>query len=257
MTITIAVANQKGGCAKTTTAVNLAAALAELKQRVLLIDLDPQANASHWLGAASDESGVFQLLTTKVAASALVVQTSTEGLSLLTGSRSLASIEKSLASELAAETLLKRRLASLKGSAFDYVLIDTPPTLGLMTVNALCAAQQVLIPVTTHVMTLSGVAQLMQTFDDVKEVLNPELSLLGLLPCRVDQRTRHSKDIVDALIERFGQQVLVARIRENIRLAEAPSFRKTILQYQPNSNVAEDFRALAHEVISHRSRSKK
>ena len=252
MTITIAVANQKGGCAKTTTAVNLAAALAELKQSVLLIDLDPQANASHWLGAASDEAGVFQLLTTKVAASALVVQTSTEGLSLLTGSRSLASIEKSLASELSAETLLKRRLASLKGSAFDYVLIDTPPTLGLMTVNALCAAQQVLIPVTTHVMTLSGVAQLMQTFDDVKEVLNPEL-----LPCRVDQRTRHSKDIVDALIERFGQQVLVARIRENIRLAEAPSFRKTILQYQPNSNVAEDFRALAHEVISHRSRSKK
>jgi chromosome partitioning protein len=102
----------------------------------------------------------------------------------------LASIEKSLAGELAVETRLKRRLASLDNLAFDYVLIDTPPTLGLMTLNALCAAQQVLIPVTTHVMTLSGVAQLMQTFDDVKDVLNPQLSLLGLLPCRVDQRTR-------------------------------------------------------------------
>ena len=254
MTITIAVANQKGGCAKTTTTVNLAAALAELKQKVLLIDLDPQANASQWLGAATDEAGVFELFTTKATAASLLVDTNTEGLSLLAGSRSLATIEKSLAGELAVETRLKRRLASLESLAFDYVLIDTPPTLGLMTLNALSAAQQVLIPVTTHVMTLSGVAQLMQTFDDVKDVLNPQLSLLGLLPCRVDQRTRHSKDIIDALIERFGQQVLVARIRENIRLAEAPSFRKSILQYQPNSSVAEDFRALAREVLSHQSR---
>ena len=172
----------------------------------------------------------------------------------MAGSRSLASIEKSLAGELAVETRLKRRLASLENLAFDYVLIDTPPTLGLMTLNALCAAQQVLIPVTTHVMTLSGVAQLMQTFDDVKDVLNPQLSLLGLLPCRVDQRTRHSKDIIEALIERFGEQVLVARIRENIRLAEAPSFRKSILQYQPSSSVADDFRALALEVIAHQLR---
>lgn len=254
MTITIAVANQKGGCAKTTTAVNLAAALAELKQKVLLIDLDPQANASQWLGADKDARGVFELFTTKVAANSLLVDSNTEGLSLLAGSRSLASIEKSLAGELAVETRLKRRLASLENLAFDYVLIDTPPTLGLMTLNALCAAQQVLIPVTTHVMTLSGVAQLMQTFDDVKDVLNPQLSLLGLLPCRVDQRTRHSKDIIEALIERFGEQVLVARIRENIRLAEAPSFRKSILQYQPSSSVADDFRALALEVIAHQLR---
>ena len=254
MTITIAIANQKGGCAKTTTAVNLAAALAELKQKVLLIDLDPQANASQWLGADNDARGVFELFTTKVAANSLLVDSNTEGLSLLAGSRSLASIEKSLAGELAVETRLKRRLASLENLAFDYVLIDTPPTLGLMTLNALCAAQQVLIPVTTHVMTLSGVAQLMQTFDDVKDVLNPQLSLLGLLPCRVDQRTRHSKDIIEALIERFGEQVLVARIRENIRLAEAPSFRKSILQYQPSSSVADDFRALAHEVIAHQLR---
>jgi chromosome partitioning protein len=123
-----------------------------------------------------------------------------------------------------------------------------------MTLNALCMAQQVLIPVTTHVMTLSGVAQLMQTFEDVKEVLNPELSLLGLLPCRVDQRTRHSKDIIEALIDRFAEKVLVARIRENIRLAEAPSFRKSILQYQPSSSVAQDFRELAREVISHQAR---
>ena len=254
MTITIAVANQKGGCAKTTTTVNLAAALAELKQNVLVIDLDPQANASHWLGAPSDAPGMFQLLTTKVAATSLLMETNTEGLRLLAGSRNLAAIEKSLAGELSVETLLKRRLVALEGLAFDYVLIDTPPTLGLMTLNALCAAQQVLIPVTTHVMTLSGVAQLMQTFDDVEDVLNPGLLLLGLLPCRVDQRTRHSKDIIEALIERFGKQVLEARIRENIRLAEAPSFKKTILQYQPSSNVAEDFRALAREVISLQSR---
>ena len=253
MTITIAVANQKGGCAKTTTAVNLAASLAELKQKVLLIDLDPQANASQWLGVASDERGVFELFTTKAAVNGLLVDTNTDGLSLLAGSRSLASIEKAMAGELAVETRLKRRLAPLASLGFDYLLIDTPPTLGLMTLNALCAAQQVLVPVTTHVMTLSGVAQLMQTFDDVKEVLNPDLTLLGLLPCRVDQRTRHSKEIIDALIERFGEKVLAARVRENIRLAEAPSFRKTILQYQPNSTVAEDFRGLAREVISHQA----
>ena len=254
MTITIAVANQKGGCAKTTVSVNLAAALAELKQNVLLVDLDPQANASQWVGATNDARGVFELFTTKAAVNGLLVQTSTEGLSLLAGSRALASIEKALAGELAAETRLKRRLASLAGQTFDYVLIDTPPTLGLMTLNALSAAQQVLIPVTTHVMTLSGVTQLMQTFEDVKEVLNPDLTLLGLLPCRVDQRTRHSKEVIEALEAKFGEQVLAARIRENIRLAEAPSFRQTILQYQPNSNVAEDFRELAREVIAHQSR---
>jgi chromosome partitioning protein len=254
MTITIAIANQKGGCAKTTTSVNLAAALAELNQKVLLIDLDPQANASAWLGAEVDARGVFELFTTKVAASGLLLDTNTPGLSLLAGSRSLASIEKSMAGELAVETRLKRRMASLEESAFDYILIDTPPTLGLMTLNALCMAQQVLIPVTTHVMTLSGVAQLMQTFEDVKEVLNPELSLLGLLPCRVDQRTRHSTDIIEALIDRFADKVLVARIRENVRLAEAPSFKKSILQYQPSSSVAQDFRQLAREVISSQAR---
>jgi chromosome partitioning protein len=254
MTITIAIANQKGGCAKTTTSVNLAGALAELDQKVLLIDLDPQANASAWLGADPEARGVFELFTTKAAVSGLLLETTTPGLSLLAGSRSLASIEKSLAGELAVETRLKRRMAALEASIFDFILIDTPPTLGLMTLNALCMAQQVLIPVTTHVMTLSGVAQLMQTFEDVKEVLNPEIELLGLLPCRVDQRTRHSKDIVDALIDRFAEKVLVTRIRENIRLAEAPSFKKNILQYQPSSSVAQDFRQLAREVISYQTR---
>ena len=254
MTRTIAIANQKGGCAKTTTSVNLAAALAELDQKVLLIDLDPQANASAWLGAETDARGVHELFTTKVAVAGLLLDTNTPGLSLLAGSRSLASIEKSLAGELAVETRLKRRMASLDASAFDYILIDTPPTLGLMTLNALSMAQQVLIPVTTHVMSLSGVAQLMQTFEDVKEVLNPELSLLGLLPCRVDQRTRHSTDIIEALVDRFAEKVMVARIRENIRLAEAPSFKKSILQYQPSSSVAQDFRQLAREVISSQAR---
>jgi chromosome partitioning protein len=254
MTTTIAIANQKGGCAKTTTSVNLAAALAELGKKILLIDLDPQANASAWLGAQTDARGVLELFKTKVPAADLLTDTNTPGLSLLAGSRDLSSIDKYLAGELAVETRLKRRMTALVGYGFDYILIDTPPTLGLMTLNALCMAQQVLIPVTTHVMTLSGVAQLMQTFEEVKEVLNPELSLLGLLACRVDQRTRHSKDIIDALVDRFAEKVLVTRIRENIRLAEAPSFKKSILQYQPSSNVAQDFRQLALEVISYQAR---
>ena len=245
----IAIANQKGGCAKTTTTVNLSAALAALDKKVLLIDLDPQANASQWLGVAPDDRGVFELFTTKTGLGSLLVKSNTAGVTLLAGTRNLANIEKSLAGELAVETRLRRRLNALDASEFEYILIDTPPTLGLMTLNALSAAQQVLIPVTTHVMTLSGVAQLMQTFEEVKEVLNPELELMGLLPCRVDQRTRHSREILEAMVERFTNKVLKTHIRENIRLAEAPSFRRSILEYKPTSNAADDFRALAIEVI--------
>ena len=133
---------------------------------------------------------------------------------------------------------------------YDYVIIDTPPTLSLITLNALSAADSVLIPVTTHVMTLSGVAQLIQTLEEVREVLNPQLKILGLLPCRVDLRTRHSQDILDALSERFGDQVLKSHIHENVRIAEAPSFKQSIFDYRPKSSAAEDFRMLAQEVIN-------
>ena len=130
------------------------------------------------------------------------------------------------------------------------MLIDTPPTLGLLTLNALTAAQELLVPVTTQVMTLSGVAQLMQTFEEVRDCLNPTLNLLGLVPSRVDLRTRNAQDILAALIERFGDKVFKAMIHESVRLAESPSFQQSILQYKPNSGSAGDYRALALELIT-------
>lgn len=167
----ITVANQKGGCAKTTTVVNLAASLAELGKKVLVIDLDPQGNASDWLGAQTIEDASFRLLTEKGPADDLIEESSIASVQVIRASRELAQVEKALAGELSIETKLKRRLASLfKSSKWDFVLIDTPPTLGILTINALTAANELLVPVTTHVMSLSGVAQLLSTFEEVQEI---------------------------------------------------------------------------------------
>lgn len=245
----IAIANLKGGCAKTTTVVNLAAALAEQQQRVLVVDLDPQANASAWLGSDSAVNGSFRLMTTKDDIGHLIEQTETAGVSLISASRDLSGLEKALVGEIAVETKLKRRLSGLDQKAWDFVLLDTPPTLGLMTLNALAAAGKLLIPVTTHILTLSGVAQLMVTFTEVRELLNPDLEILGLVPSRVDSRTRHAQEILSALEEKFGDRVLKSRIHESIRLAEAPSFTQSILAYQSRSTAAKDYRALANEIL--------
>ena len=245
----IAIANQKGGCAKTTTVVNLAAALGEQGQRVLVVDLDPQANASAWLGSDSAVNGSFRLMTSKDEIGQLIEKTETAGVRLISASRELAGLEKALAGEIAVETKLKRRLSALDPKAWDFVLLDTPPTLGLMTLNALAAAGKLLIPVTTHVLTLSGVAQLMATISEVRELLNPDLEILGLVPSRFDSRTRHAQEILSSLEEKFGDRVLKSHIHESIRLAEAPSFTQSILAYQSRSTAAKDYRALASEVL--------
>lgn len=247
----IAIANQKGGCAKTTTVVNLAAAVAELSRRVLVIDLDPQANASQWLASPQGAASSFDLLTTKLNARDFVVPTVIAGIDLIPSARDMSNLERALAGQLSSETLLRRRLTPLltKDCAWDYVFIDTPPTLSLITLNALAAATDLLIPVTTHVMTLSGVAQLIETVQEVKELLNPSLNLLGFVASRVDLRTNHSQDILSALCERFGAKVMKSYIRESIRLAEAPSFGKSILSYRPSSGASSDYRALATELL--------
>lgn len=246
----IAIANQKGGCAKTTTVVNLAASLADNGFKVLVIDLDPQANASQWLSPNRELPGSLGLLTTKEPIENLIAETSTLGVHLIAGSQALTTVDKLLAGELGAEFTLKRRMLAVASNKWDYILIDTPPTLGLVTVNALAYAKELLIPVTTHIMTLSGVAQLMQKTEDVKEILNPDLKIVGLLPSRVDLRTKHSKEVLDMLVDEFKGKVLKSIIRENIRLAEAPSFQENILTYDKNSTAASDFRSLAKEISS-------
>jgi chromosome partitioning protein len=245
----IALANHKGGAAKTTTAVNLAAGLADRGRRVMLLDLDPQGNASSWLGGEV-EGGVHAVLTENRSLESQLTKSSVEGLSLVAASQRLAGADRILASELAAETTLRRRIEETDLSRWDYIIIDTPPALNLLTINALTAADEVLVPVEAHVLALSGVAQIMSTIGLVKSRLNPKLKLTGFLICRFDPRTRHSAEVRDRLAAKFGKQVLTTIIRENIRLAEAPSFCAPIGAYAPSSPGAADYGALVAEIIA-------
>lgn len=246
----ITVANQKGGCAKTTTVINLASCLVELGKKVLIVDLDPQSNSSHWLNnGVANEFGSFQLLTDKQNITELIIHSPEHNLDLISGSQGLAMVDKLLSGTLSAEMILKRRISKLSTDSYDYILVDTPPTLGLLTINALTAASHVLIPVTTHVMTLSGVAQLINTVNEIQEFLNPDLEILGFLASRVDLRTRHAIDVLDMLKTQFRDQVFKTVIRENVRLAEAPSFFKSITNYDKNSTSAADYRNFAKELV--------
>jgi chromosome partitioning protein len=244
----IAIINQKGGSAKTTTAVNLAAALGEQQRRVLVLDLDPQASASSWLGVKDGGRGLLDVFTDRLALAGLVQPTSAHGVEVIPSASWLVGVEKALAGEVGAETTLRRRLAELKGP-WQYILIDCPPALGLMTVNALAAAQEVLVTVESHVMALSGLARLLETLEVVKERLNPDIKMAGILACRVDARTRHAQEVVEQLRSRFGPLVYDAMIRENVRLAECPSFAQPITLYDPRSHGAADYRQLATDVI--------
>jgi chromosome partitioning protein len=247
---TIAVINQKGGSGKTTTSVCLGATLAEKGKRVLLIDLDPQYSSTTWLVTHTTGRGVFDLFAEPETTTleSLIQPTSTEGFSLVGSSAWLVGAEKALSTEPGAENILRGKLSGL-ADRFDYVLIDCSPTLGVLTVNALTAVREVLVPVECHVMGLQGLAQLMQTVDLVRKRLNPHLRIAGILACRLDQRTNHGPETVAKLRTRFPE-TLITMIRENIRLAECPSMGEPITSYAPSSSGAEDYRALAEELIA-------
>jgi chromosome partitioning protein len=245
----LAIGNQKGGSAKTTTVVNLAAALAERGRKVLVIDLDPQGNCTDWLGAGASGHGSFELLTASSALGDVIHKSAIDGIDVVPATRALQGAERALASEVGAELVLRRKLASADVAHWDYVILDTPPNLGILTLNALAAAGELMVPVEAHVLALAGVAQLLETMKTVRERLNPALALAGVVACRVDSRTRHSTDVVDSLRQKFKAQVYKSEIRENVRIAEAPSFRRSILQYDTRSSGAADYRALAAEVM--------
>jgi len=245
----IAITNQKGGSGKTTTAVNLAAALGESKRRVLVVDLDPQASASAWLGVKDAKRELLDVLLDGRPLAGAVRATTAPNVDVAPSSAWLVGAEKALAGEVGAETLLRARLAELPADRWDYVLLDCPPSLGLLTVNALSAVREVLVTVEAHVMALAGVAQLMQTVRVVQERLNPELRVGGILACRVDVRTRHSREVVEHLRQGFGDLVYKTVIRENVRLAECPSFALPILAYDRRTTGTWDYQGLASEIV--------
>ncbi|MDT3776785.1 ParA family protein [Nitrospira sp. MA-1] len=244
----IAITNQKGGSGKTTTAVNLAATLGELKRRVLLVDLDPQASASNWYGIAEEGKGLYEAFTESKNLKDLIQSTCVPRVDMIPSSSWLVGVDKALAGEVGAEMILNRHLADLSDH-WDYILLDCSPTLGIVTINALVAAKEILIPVETHVMALRGLAHLLQTVETIRVRLNSALAISGILACRVDARTRHALEVVAQLRERFKKQVFKVVVRESIRLAECPSFGKPVTLYDPQGNGAKDYRALAKEVI--------
>ncbi len=245
----IAIINQKGGSGKTTTAVNLAATLAEKKRNVLLIDLDPQASTSSWFGQSRDAKGLFELFTNKTNINDIIMHTDNERIDLIPSSSWLMGLEKRLAQEVGAETILKQKFHELKKRTWDYLIIDCPPTLGILTINALTAVQEIIVPVEARIMALAGLVQLLQTISVIKERLNPKLRISGIVPCRVDLRTNHAKEVVKELRSNFKGKMFKTAIRENIKLAEAPSFTQPITEYDNKCNGAHDYRLLAREVI--------
>lgn len=245
----IAVINQKGGSGKTTTSVNLAASLANLKKKVLLIDLDPQSSTTLWFDYDIAQKDLLTVFTENKSLLSIAKQTKQPNLTLVPSSTWLMGLEKALASEVCAEMILKQRLEDIEQDKFDYVFIDCPPTLGILAISALVACTEVLIPLEARVMALAGLVQLLQTIEIVKKRLNNELEIAGIVPCRVDLRTKHSKEIVNNVQEKFGKLVYKTYIRENIKLAEASSFGQPIMFYDKDSNGTADYDALAREVI--------
>ena len=250
---TLAVTNQKGGSGKTTTAVNLAAALGEAGRRVLVVDLDPQASASAWLGVKDGGRGLLEVFTDNGNVSDLVHETDAAGVDLVPSSAWLANVEKALAGEVGAELVLRETMAELPADRWDFVLVDCPPALGLLTVSALCAVREVLVPVEASAMAMAGLASLLKTVERVRDRLNPELAVAAVLVCRVDSRTNLSRDVVDHLRQRFGELVMDAVVRETVRLREAWSFAQPVTTYDPRGHGAEDYRAVAAELLDEKA----
>lgn len=247
----IAILNQKGGSGKTTTAVNLAAALAEHGVPVLVVDLDPSAHATNWLDCTDTGKGLYEAFTEKQPLQAVVWHTANPNLDLIPSSRAwLSHVERVLVGSLTPYAVLKDRLDELQGP-WRYIFLDCPPNLGTLSLNALAAARELYVPVVPGSMELDGFKELLNTLQEIHAAaLNPNLELTGVLLCRHDARTRLARGVLDMLRSHFEGKVFNTIIRETVRLSEAPGHCKTILAYAPDSTGAADYRALASEVMA-------
>lgn len=246
----IAIANQKGGVGKTTTTVNLAASLGILEKKVLLIDADPQANASSGLGIDVDtvEKGTYQLLEHLITAKEAIVSTSSPNLDLIPAHIDLVAIEIELVDKAEREFKMKEILAPIKDD-YDYILIDCAPSLGLLTLNALVAADAVLIPIQCEYFALEGLGKLLNTVKSVQNIHNPDLDIEGLLLTMYDSRLRLSNQVVEEVRKHFQNMVFKTIIRRNIKLSEAPSYGESIIAYDVTSRGAKNYLSLANEIL--------
>jgi chromosome partitioning protein len=244
----ISFANQKGGVAKTTTTLNLGVAFSEHGLKVLLVDLDPQGNLtmSQGLNPDSIERSMFDVLVHRLPIQEVIHHAEVD---LAVSSIDLAGAELALSSMIGRERALEKALAEVK-EAYDYVLIDTPPSLGLLTINALVASTGVIVPVQCEYLSLRGLVQLENTLSMIRENLNPHVEIEGILPTMYDSRTLHSREAVEILQENFGDLVFDTKIRKTVRYAEAPVKGTSVLKYDPSGNAAEAYRQLAKEVLN-------
>jgi chromosome partitioning protein len=248
----IAFANQKGGVAKTTTTLNLAAAFAEEGHRVLCIDMDPQGNLTMSQGIDPEvlELSMFDVLVHDHPIRDIIRRCEID---VAVSSIDLAGAEIAMSTKIGRERSLDKALRSVRED-YDFICIDTPPSLGLLTINALTAADKVIVPVQCEYLSMRGLLQLQNTLEMIRENLNPHVDILGILPTMVDTRTLHAKEAIEILEENFGDQVFGARIRKTVRFAEAPVKGMSVLKYEPNGVAADAYRQLAKEVLSNGKR---
>jgi chromosome partitioning protein len=245
----IAFANQKGGVAKTTTTLNLAVAFKESGHRVLAVDMDPQGNLTMSQGVDPDkvEKSMFDVLVHHIGLDEIIVK---REIDIAVASIDLAGAEIAMSTQIGRERSLKKAIDAIRGD-YDFICIDTPPSLGLLTVNALTAADKVIVPVQCEYLSMRGLVQLQNTLQMIRENLNPGVEIEGILPTMLDSRTVHAKEAVEILEENFGDLVFQSRIRKAIKFAEAPVRGSSVLKYDPDSNAAKYYRDLAVEVLSH------
>ena len=248
----IAFANQKGGVAKTTTTLNLAAAFAEQGHRVLCVDMDPQGNLTMSQGIDPDtlEQSMFDVLVHDLSIREVIKR---REIDVACASIDLAGAEIAMSTKIGRERSLTKALLAVDDD-YDWVFIDTPPSLGLLTVNALTAADQVIVPVQCEYLSMRGLLQLQNTLAMIRENLNPDVQIAGILPTMVDTRTLHAKEALEILEENFGDRVFGARIRKTVRFAEAPVKGMSVLKYDPKGTAADAYRQLAKEVLSNGKR---